>query len=536
MAQQTRIVLAGLGPSLAGLTWTTDRVLRIGRQNSLDVVLRDFSVDRIHAEVRLLAGRWVLRDLSRNPLYPTAVNREPVQGTDRVLATQDVIQLGKLMLRVAEVETSDERSPVLASAGPSTAPGAEHQIRASGLHMCVQAATSRSWDEAVEGAMRVRPAASTPLPAEIAAPTAQANLRMAEGARTLVRANFHLMRIADLDELLQSILADFVTTMGAQRGAIILAHPITGELTLRAVLGPGLPPLKTGRPYSRTLIDRCFRVGESMLCRDASTDEDLLQARSVRAGTMSSIICALLRSPRQRLGVLHLDRGPMQDPFNEDDLYLSDAIAASVAIGIESAQLIEQQRQQFIDTVQTLARAVEMRDQYTGEHTRRVTDYSLLLAEQLRLPIGDKYQLQIGTPLHDLGKIGIDDAILRKPGKLTPGEFEAMKTHTTKGAAMVTSLLNMAPMIPIIKHHHERYDGKGYPDGLRGEQIPLSARIVAVADAFDAMTSDRPYRKALSVDAAFFELAKSAGTHFDPQCAHAFLQARAKVEALLHGD
>ncbi len=251
---------------------------------------------------------------------------------------------------------------------------------------------------------------------------------------------------------------------------------------------------------------------------------------------MSSIICALLRSPRQRLGVLHLDRGPTQDAFTESDLYLTDAIAASVAIGIESAQLIEQQRQQFIDTVQTLARAVEMRDQYTGEHTRRVTDYSLLLAEQLRLPAAEKYQLQIGTPLHDIGKIGIDDAILRKPGKLTAGEFEAMKTHTTKGASMVTSLLNLAPMIPIIKHHHERFDGKGYPDGLHGEQIPMSARIVAVADAFDAMTSERPYRPALPTEKAFLELAETSGTHFDPRCVEAFLNMRARVEALLRGE
>ncbi len=223
----------------------------------------------------------------------------------------------------------------------------------------------------------------------------------------------------------------------------------------------------------------------------------------------------------------------MQDPFTENDLYLTDAIAASVAVGIESAQLIEQQRQQFIETVQTLARAVEMRDQYTGEHTRRVTDYSLLLAEQLRLPAAEKYQLQIGTPLHDIGKIGIDDAILRKPGKLTAGEFEAMKTHTTKGASMVTSLLNLAPMIPIIKHHHERYDGTGYPEGLRGEGIPLLRAHCRRRRRFRRDDLRAPYRRALPVDKAFLELSQTAGSHFDPRCVHAFLQVRAEIEALL---
>jgi hypothetical protein len=524
---QTRIVLTGLGPSLAGLTWQTETVLRIGRQANLDVVLRDFSIERLQAEVRFSGGRWVIRDLAQNPAFPTVLNREPVNGADRPLRVQDVIHLGKVMLRVAEIEVV-EQPPMPQPPGPATAPNADHQIRASGLHVRVQAATSRRWDEAVEGVVRERPLL----------PAAELNIvppsvPMAQGVLTLMRTNQHLSRIGNLDELLQSILADVVSSLSAQRGAIILADPASGELTLRAVLGPGVAPLRTGRPFSRTLIDRCFRLGESLLCRDARIDSDLLEARSVRVGTMNSIICALLRSPRCRLGVLHLDRGPAQDSFTESELYLTDAIAASVAVGIESAQLIEQQRQQFIDTVQTLARAVEMRDQYTGEHTQRVTDYSLLLAEQLHLSAIEKYQLQIGTPLHDIGKIGIDDAILRKPGRLTDGEFEAMKTHTTKGAAMVTSLLNLAPMIPIIKHHHERFDGKGYPDGLAGEKISLSARIVAVADAFDAMTSDRPYRPALPVDKAFAELARTAGTHFDPRCVQAFLQARARVESLL---
>jgi HD-GYP domain-containing protein (c-di-GMP phosphodiesterase class II) len=160
-------------------------------------------------------------------------------------------------------------------------------------------------------------------------------------------------------------------------------------------------------------------------------------------------------------------------------------------------------------TVTSLFRAVEVRDQYTGGHTRRVTDYAVLLAEELKLSATERYQIQIGTPLHDIGKIGIDDAILRKPGKLTPEEFEMMKTHTVKGAAILQAMDNLRLIIPIVRHHHERWDGTdgtGYPDGLARDGIPLTARIVAVADAFDAMTSDRPYRSALRTDHAFREL------------------------------
>ena len=137
----------------------------------------------------------------------------------------------------------------------------------------------------------------------------------------------------------------------------------------------------------------------------------------------------MLRSPRKRLGVLHLDRGPMQEPFGPTEFYLADAVAANVSVGIESAQMAEQQRDEFVQTVTTLARAVELRDQYTGDHTRRVTDYALLLADELRLTPQERYHIQIGTPLHDIGKIGIDDAILRKPGRLTGDEDEVINEY-----------------------------------------------------------------------------------------------------------
>src|SRR5262249_19021574 len=150
-----------------------------------------------------------------------------------------------------------------------------------------------------------------------------------------------------------------------------------------------------------------------------------------------SVVCALLRSPRKRLGVLHLDRGPFQEPFTEDDFLLVDAIAASVSAGIENAQLVQKQRELFGQTVTALARAVDLRDQYTGSHTHRVTLYALMLADELGLSPQDRYHIQVGTPLHDIGKICIDDEILRKPGKLSAAEFEEMKLHVLKGAAIL---------------------------------------------------------------------------------------------------
>jgi HD-GYP domain-containing protein (c-di-GMP phosphodiesterase class II) len=139
------------------------------------------------------------------------------------------------------------------------------------------------------------------------------------------------------------------------------------------------------------------------------------------------------------------------------------------------------------------------------------------------------HTLRIGTPLHDIGKIGIDDAILRKPGRLTDAEFDAMKAHTTKGAKILEQVGDLASVIPIARSHHERWDGGGYPDRLAGENIPRLARIVAVADAFDAMTSDRPYRAGMPAEAAFAEVEKQKGRQFDPECADAFLKIRGRI-------
>jgi putative nucleotidyltransferase with HDIG domain len=206
-----------------------------------------------------------------------------------------------------------------------------------------------------------------------------------------------------------------------------------------------------------------------------------------------------------------------------DELHLADALAANVSAGIECAQLVKKQRDLFLDTITILAQAVEMRDEYTGGHTLRVSTYSILLAQELNLPSQDVELIRIGTPLHDIGKIGIDDAILRKPDRLTPEEFDIMKSHTVKGADIVSTVPDLRPIIPIVRSHHERWDGRGYPDGLGGEAISPLARVVALADAFDAMTSDRPYRKGMPPAVAFAEIEKQVGRQFDATFAAAFL-------------
>jgi putative two-component system response regulator len=185
-----------------------------------------------------------------------------------------------------------------------------------------------------------------------------------------------------------------------------------------------------------------------------------------------------------------------------------------------------------VEILKRLARAAEYRDDHTGQHTERVGHLSALLAGVLGLPHDRVELIRLAAPLHDIGKIAIGDNILLKPGKLTPDEFEVMKTHTTIGAAILSrgrsELVKMAEEIALV--HHERWDGTGYPRGLKGDGIPIEGRIVALADVFDALTHERPYKRAWPVEEAIAEIRKESGKRFDPQIVRAFIE-RCKVDA-----
>ena len=183
----------------------------------------------------------------------------------------------------------------------------------------------------------------------------------------------------------------------------------------------------------------------------------------------------------------------------------------------------EENRALFMGSIQMLAGAVDEKDPYTRGHSDRVTRYSLLIAKELGLPASFMETLQISAQLHDVGKIGIEDHILKKPGSLTEEEFEVMKTHTTKGANILRPVPQLAEMLPGIELHHEALDGRGYPYGLKGEQIPLLARVIAVADTFDALTTNRPYQQAHTPEQALEIIRSIAGKRLDPKAVDALM-------------
>jgi len=200
----------------------------------------------------------------------------------------------------------------------------------------------------------------------------------------------------------------------------------------------------------------------------------------------------------------------------------------------ELQEALDQLQRSYLATVRTLAFVVEAKDSYTRHHLDRTRSYAMALARFVDPALLEDSSLEYGFLLHDVGKVGIPERILGKAGPLTPEEWEVMKTHPLLGVQIVTPIWFLGSAVDIIRSHHEHWDGSGYPRGLVAEEIPMGARVFAVADAFDAMTTDRPYRRALSLEDAVEEIVRASGTQFDPAVVDAFLRMFATLP--VHGE
>ncbi len=262
-------------------------------------------------------------------------------------------------------------------------------------------------------------------------------------------------------------------------------------------------------------------------------------------GALGAEVCVPSFSKSQMLGLLVIGEKLSGDPFSQEDLDVLSTLANEGAIALENAHLYQQLLQRmneieglyqrehrlFIHTAIALAAAVDARDPYTHGHTERSTAYAVAIADQMmshpEIALVPRFKelLTVAALLHDIGKIGVPDEILRKPAKLTPKEAQKMGEHPIVGAIILQPIKGMEEVAKAVKAHHERFDGGGYPDGLRGQEIPLMTRIISVADTFDSMTTDRPYRKRLSDEAAVQEIQECSGSQFDPVVVEAFFKS-----------
>jgi putative nucleotidyltransferase with HDIG domain len=341
---------------------------------------------------------------------------------------------------------------------------------------------------------------------------------------TVLECASNLAGSTDLRSMMLQTLKTAVTELRAGCGYIMLhdeANP--GTLVTEAAYSPqgefGFP---TRLEVGLGLTGYTVKMGQPISLHDAQ--DESLDTEGVDFHTRSAISIPLVArnfmgagqaSVERTVGALTLLSAAPHGFSKNEDMQVLQSIGSMIAVAVANSQMELRQRTTFLKTLETLAKSLEARDTYTRGHSQRVCDVSLLIGESLGLSHEALEELRVGTILHDIGKIGVPDQILNKPSRLTDEEFEIMKSHPVIGYEICQPLMLSEGVLMIIRNHHEKLDGSGYPDGLKGGELPLSLRIVCVADAFDAMSSRRPYRDVMDMHKVLGELARGAGTQFD---------------------
>ncbi len=480
--RQTTIRLGPVSGNPLDQVWESDSRLRVGRVPNLEIHLPDNSVSRLHAEIVPTETGWVLRDLgSTNGSYR---NGEQLRRAEAKLSPGDHLQFGDVLVRVIAIQES-----------------AGVNLDATLVSSRASRSTARAWEDLVPQVLDAGAAAgdSTSLLS-----------RLTQIGRTFKPTD-------SLETYLNSVLWNIAEMLDAAEGTLVYCGAAHPDTRARVHLGS-----------SDAGSARCAEVGP--LLDAALTDDSSMLLQTETAG---SVLCAMLRVNGAPVGAVGLVRTPEQRSFTERDLHLAEVLALAAAPSVLCfAELHERQTRQSLHILTVLEQLVQLRDDRIGGHCRRVTDYSLLLAEALGLSAVDKDHLRLGAPLHELGKLAINDAILNKPAQLSSAEMKHVRRQIERGAELLQQTPALLPLLPILRNTHERWDGSGYPDGLAGQDIPRLARVVAVADAFDAMTIEQPYRRRLSIGQALEELQLRSGTQFDPECVTALLQLRPKLDEI----
>ncbi|MBU2462384.1 GAF domain-containing protein [bacterium] len=338
-----------------------------------------------------------------------------------------------------------------------------------------------------------------------------------------------------LDNVLDLSMRLVKQVMRVEASSLLLLDKEKNELVFQVALGKKGEAIKEIRvPIGKGVAGWVAETGEPLYIKDVDGDERFFKEADKLSGFITkSIICVPLKVKDRLIGVAQAINPIGGQEVSQDDIELFSTIGSQMAIALENASLYKDLEELFFSTISTLVATIDAKDPYTHGHSQRVMEYSVAVAEELGQSKEEIKGVKLSSLLHDIGKIGVDEKILRKTGRLTDDEFSVIKTHPGLGADIVSHIKQLMAVSPGIRHHHERYDGQGYPTGLAANMIPLSARIIAVADTYDAMTSDRPYRQGLETKVALAEIEKFSGIQFDRTCADAFLQAHKKGRIII---
>ena len=338
---------------------------------------------------------------------------------------------------------------------------------------------------------------------------------------TLYSISETFSEVLEGDELFDKIVEMASKITEARKSSLLILDRESAELVIKAAIGLNSDIIeKTRIPLGSGIAGKVALSGEYIFLNGLDNRPEF--ERDGGRYHTDSFISVPLKIRDEVFGVLNVTDRLDGNRFTEEELYLILALARKGALSIENSVLYESIYSNLVGTLRAMVNAIEARDKYTGGHSQRVTKIAMDIAREMGCPSEEIETIKLGGFLHDIGKVGIGDSILLKPGRLSDNEFDIIKTHPVIGENIVKPLGILPAEKCIIRHHHERWDGRGYPDGLSGQGIPLLARILSVADAYDAMVTDRPYRRAKSEEESLEEIVKLGGCQFDKKVVENF--------------
>ncbi|MBI4770993.1 MAG: GAF domain-containing protein [Chloroflexi bacterium] len=333
----------------------------------------------------------------------------------------------------------------------------------------------------------------------------------------------------DLTTVLNEVMDTIIRLSGAERGFLMLRDE-RGELDLRVARGISPDSQQPEFEISRTIVENVAREGQAILTTNAQDDPRFDRQMSVVGYNLRSVLCVPLKVKGQLTGVIYADNRVRTGVFSAKERDLLATFANQAAVALENARLFEALQQSHLEltraydtTLEGWSRALDLRDEETEGHTQRVTEITVRLARATGIDGEALVQVRRGALLHDIGKMGIPDGVLRKPGPLSDDEWAIMRRHPGYAYELLAPIGYLRPALEIPYCHHEKWDGSGYPRGLAGEAIPLAARLFAVVDVWDALRSDRPYRQAWPAERVREHIQRGSGEHFDPRAVRSFL-------------
>ncbi len=340
-----------------------------------------------------------------------------------------------------------------------------------------------------------------------------------------------LKRDSTIDNILSEVTEVLKSRLEFERCAILLANHDQTQLAFRNGYGYSKEQLVTladlsfhlDKPDSTGFLVRCFRDNKPMLINEVESHFPELTERSRTVASqlnVRSLICCPICVEEKPIGVLMMDNPISERPLVQTDLSLIEGVAPSIGTSLHNVNLLKEQGDQFETLLQVMSASIDARDSLTRGHSERVTEFALAICRVMNLDQDFSESVRVAALLHDYGKLAIADKILKKPGKLTPAEYDEIKTHAEKTGDILRQInfgesLSNVPMFAVA--HHEKLDGSGYPYGLKGDEIPLGARIIAVADIFEALTAKRHYRESLPTEIALEIIRKDVDNHYDPE-------------------